>query len=106
MPTTKKKLTNAQLTAKWRKFVESVESGYSFGLYDYRNDLDVRSLIADASRTPTETVAELDRRFLAATTKRKLKVWESDSANPFWIFGIPRKSCPEFKQDLKVEGLL
>lgn len=106
MPAPKPKLSRSQLTAKWRKIVESIESGYPLGLYDYRNDLDVRSLIANASQSPTDVVADLDRRFLAATAKRKLKVWESDSVNPFWIFGIPRKSCPEFKQDLKAEGLL
>jgi hypothetical protein len=42
-----KKKPSAALVAKWKAFVESVEKGYGFGLYDYRNDLDVRSMLGD-----------------------------------------------------------
>lgn len=102
MPSTKK-LTKAQLIAKWKKIVEEIESGYSLGLFDYRNDLDVRSLLDEAGGAAA--VEEWDERFRKATTKRKLKVWESDSADAFWIYGIPRRASAEFKEDLKAEGL-
>ena len=102
MPT---KPTRAQLIAKWKKIVEQIENGYSLGLYDYRNDLDVRSLLAEAGGPPSPLLDELDARFRAATHKRKLKVWESDSADPFWIYGIPKRTTPEFKQYLQAENL-
>lgn len=98
-----KKPTTAQLIAKWRAFVEQLEAGYSFGLYDYRNDLDLRSLIEAAGAA--DQVADLDARFRAATHKRKLKVWESDSEDPFWVYGVPRRISAAFKEDLKSEGL-
>ncbi len=34
------------LVRRWRDFVAQVEKGYPLGLDDYRNDLDVRTLIA------------------------------------------------------------
>ena len=34
------------LVRRWREFVEQVERGYSLGIEDYRNDLDVRGIIA------------------------------------------------------------
>ena len=36
----------AGLIERWRKFVEEVERGYKLGLEDYRNDLDLRGIIA------------------------------------------------------------
>ena len=36
----------AGLIERWRKFVEEVEHGYKLGLEDYRNDLDLRGIIA------------------------------------------------------------
>ncbi|HWE00244.1 MAG TPA: hypothetical protein VG345_14430, partial [Bryobacteraceae bacterium] len=36
------------LLSRWRAFVHAVETGYRFGLDDYRNDLDIRSLIEAA----------------------------------------------------------
>ena len=34
------------LLRRWREFVEQVERGYSLGLEDYRNDLDIRAILA------------------------------------------------------------
>lgn len=107
-PATKKKPAagqkNAALVAKWKAFVEAVEKGYGFGLYDYRNDLDVRSLL-DAGGVGAQ-VAGLDQRFEACLTAKKIKIWESDVAAAFWCYGYPRKTNAEFKQDLKAEGLI
>jgi len=36
----------AGLLARWSKFVDEVEGGYKLGLEDYRNDLDLRAVIA------------------------------------------------------------
>lgn len=99
-----KKKPSAALVAKWKAFVEAVEKGYGFGLYDYRNDLDIRSLLADAGHSGI--VEELDQRFQATLTARKIKIWESDSPDAFWCYGYPKKTNAEFKQDLKAEGLI
>jgi hypothetical protein len=100
-PTQKK---TVDLIAQWTAIVAAVEKGYRFGLYDYRNDLDVRSLIEEAGAA--DQVAALDKRFQAALTGKKVRVWESDTAGAFWCYGYPKKTNAEFKQDLKAEGLI
>lgn len=93
----------AGLVEAWRQFVESVEHGYKHGLYDYRNDLDTRGIIA---RLGLEgEVRDLDERFRAALIHTDLKVWDSDVENAFWVFGYPRKSGHELLEDLRAEGL-
>ncbi len=49
---------------RWGKFVAEVERGYRFGLEDYRNDLDLRGIIAMLGLDAE--VGELDRRFEVA----------------------------------------
>lgn len=93
----------AGLVDAWRKFVEQVEHGYKSGLYDYRNDLDTRGVIARLGLDPE--VNELDERFRQALIHTDRKVWESDIEDAFWIFGYPRKSSNELIEDLKAEGL-
>jgi hypothetical protein len=77
----------AGLIDRWRKFVEEVEHGYKFGLEDYRNDLDLRGIIAMLGMDAE--VATLDRRFEALLIARDRRVWESSAADPFWDFGYP-----------------
>jgi hypothetical protein len=83
--------------------VEEVEAGYGFSLYDYRNDLDVRSLLAAHEATPE--LAALDARFSKLLTAKKVKVWESDVPEAFWIYGYPKGVSAEFKEDLQAEGI-
>jgi hypothetical protein len=91
------------LIERWGKFVTEVEHGYKLGLYDYRNDLDLRGIIAmlgiDAE------VAELDRRFEALLIHRDKRVWETSAAAPFWDFGYPSNADDQLLEDLKGEGL-
>ena len=91
------------LLRRWREFVEQVERGYPLGLEDYRNDLDVRAIIALAGLA--EEVRDLDQRFEKALTSRGVRVWESTGDNPFWDFGYP-PNAPEVIADLKTEGLI
>ncbi|HTW67804.1 MAG TPA: hypothetical protein VME17_24485 [Bryobacteraceae bacterium] len=93
----------AGLIERWRKFVEEAERGYRFGLEDYRNDLDLRGIIAMLN-LDTE-VAGLDSRFEALLTARDKRVWESLPSDPFWDFGYPANAGPELLEDLKNEGL-
>ena len=92
----------AGLIRKWREFVEQVEAGYALGLEDYRNDLDVRAILAQAGAEDHEVHA-LDERFkklLIATDKR---VWESAPGDPFWDFGYPSNAGPDLLEDLSTE---
>ena len=93
----------AGLIERWRKFVESVERGYKLGLEDYRNDLDMRGIIAMLGLD--SEVAELDRRFEDMLTARSKRVWETSPGMPFWDFGYPRNATGELLEDLTKEGL-
>jgi hypothetical protein len=91
------------LIERWRKFVESVEHGYKLGLEDYRNDLDLRGIIAMLGLD--SEVQELDRRFEAMLTDRDKRVWETSGDAPFWDFGYPRNAAGELLENLITEGL-
>jgi hypothetical protein len=94
----------AGLLTRWKEFVDEVERGYKLGLEDYRNDLDLRAVIALAG---LEAQAGEDderlRRLLTATDKR---VWESSAGDPFWDFGYPRNASGDLLADLKAEELV
>ncbi len=77
----------AGLIDRWGKFVAEVERGYRFGLEDYRNDLDLRGIIAMLGLDAE--VAELDRRFEALLSHRDKRVWESSAARPLLGLRIP-----------------
>ena len=53
------------LLARWKEFVDEVQHGYKLGLEDYRNDLDLRAVIAlaglesQAQRTTNGCAASL-----------------------------------------------
>lgn len=90
----------AGLIRKWREFVERVERGYSLGLEDYRNDLDVRAILAQAGAEDNE-VLTLDERFKKLLIHREKRVWESAPGDPFWDFGYPGNAGPDLLEDLK-----
>jgi hypothetical protein len=92
------------LIERWGKFVAEVERGYRFGLEDYRNDLDLRGIIAMLGLDAE--VADMDRRFQALLIHRDKRVWESTASNPFWDFGYPSSTGTLFLEDIKKEGLL
>ena len=92
------------LLRHWREFVEQVERGYNFNLEDYRNDLDVRAILALIGAD--QEVAALDARFEKMLTARDVRVWESAAGDPFWDFGYPKNAGPELVGDLKSEGLI
>lgn len=90
------------LVARWREFVDAVESGYRFGLDDYRNDLDIRSLI-EAVGLGAEVAGE-DARFRALLAHTGEPVWSSDAADAFWVRGYPRNASGELLRDLRAAG--
>ena len=93
----------AGLIDRWRQFVEEVEKGYKLGLEDYRNDLDLRGIIAILDLN--DEVKDLDRRFEALLTNRTVRVWETSAGNPSWDFGYPA-NARQLVQDIHNEGLI
>ena len=91
------------LIRRWRDFVQEVEQGYRFGLEDYRNDLDVRGIIATLGLDAE--VSEYDRRFEEILTGRDQRVWESVDGDRFWDFGYPRNASAQLLRDLRSAGL-
>ena len=94
----------AGLIERWGKFVEQVEHGYKLGLEDYRNDLDLRGIIAMLGLD--EDVQDLDKRFEAMLTDREKRVWESSASAPFWDFGYPKNAGHRLMEDINNEGLI
>ena len=94
----------AGLIERWRKFVEEVERGYKLGLEDYRNDLDLRGILAMLGLDGE--VRDLDARFQAMLIDRGKRVWESSAADPFWDFGYPKNAHRRLLEDLTNEGLI
>ena len=95
----------AGLLRQWREFVERVERGYSLGIEDYRNDLDVRGIIALAKADDAEVHA-LDARLKTLLTATDVRVWESGPGHAFWDFGYPRNAGQDLLADLRREKLL
>ena len=93
----------AGLIEVWRKFVDEVEHGYEFGLDDYRNDLDIRTLI-DAAGLDTAVTRE-DDRFRRLLTITDHPIWSSDANNAFWVQGYPSNASGQLLEDLRAEGL-
>ena len=94
----------AGLVRRWCEFVEQVERGYSLGLEDYRNDLDVRAILRLAEAEDAEVEA-LDARLRKLLTGGA-RVWESAAGEPWWDFGYPANAGPELLDGLRQAGLL
>jgi hypothetical protein len=91
------------LIAGWRRFVAQVEQGYPLGLDEYRNDLDLRELIAVAGLDPH--VAAEDERLRHLLLPDGKPIWETDVPDAFWVRGYPRNASGELLADLRAEGL-
>lgn len=101
------------LVAQWAKFVELVESGYPFSVYDYDNDLGTRDLIgellgrvdATARAELTSAVEPWDERFRFATEALKSALPSAPNEPAWWWFRRPRLLKGELKSDFEEEGL-
>ena len=98
------KAGSAGLVKRFREFVAEVEAGYGFGLHDYRNDLDIRGLIALFGLN--EDVAQEDSRLDEMLINRECRVWESGSGDAYWDFGYPRNAGRWLMRDLHAADLL
>src|SRR5258708_27474948 len=68
------------LLRRYREFVEQVERGYKLGLEDYRNDLDLRGILALAGID----APELDERLREQLVATCVPVWDSNAGAHFW----------------------
>lgn len=94
----------AGLVRRWKEFIEQVEKGYSLGLEDYRNDLDIRSILQRAGAVDAE-VTLLDERLKRMLTAKSSEVWESECGDVFWCRGYPKNAGDELMRDLRKEGI-
>jgi hypothetical protein len=91
------------LIARWRRFVAEVEAGYPFGLEDYRNDLDIRTLIGLAGLD--SAVEAEDAHFREKLTDTGRAIWSSDVPGAFWVLGYPANASGDLLSGLRAEGL-
>jgi len=96
----------AGLIKRWSEFVGEVEKGYRLGLEDYRNDLDLRGILATLGLDDDPCVQEADLRLLKVLEPAAKRVWESCEGSPFWDFGYPRNATGDLLDDLKSESLV
>ena len=109
------------LANKWEVIVGSIEEGYTFGLDDYLNDMDLRDTIfaALAVAMPDERASidaridALDARLRAATLPSPClwgeDVEEDDGLDPgreWWYYVRPAKLNDELADELGAWGLL
>ncbi len=94
------------LIQRWRQFVEQVEHGYKFGLEDYRNDLDLRGILAMLELDGEAEVKDLDARFDALLTNRTVRIWETSPGDPPWDFGYPSNAGKQLLEDIHKEELI
>jgi hypothetical protein len=86
------------LIRRWNEFVAQVEKGYALGIDDYRNDLDIRNLIAVTGLD--YAVRDADERLQGLLAEARRPVWESDVPNAFWVRGYPRNASGQLREDL------
>lgn len=104
------------LLESWENLVRTVEEGYTLGLDDYLNDLDVRQLLADALAVapPKERAAyeerlqRVDEQMQALLKPGEVCLWGDEVAaeegwtarHNWWYFSRPRYGDPEFLAEL------
>ncbi len=104
------------LLEAWGRVVDELERGYTLGLDDYLNDLDVRELLraalalaVDRDRTKaTKRLTALDTRVRAATEPAGRCLWGDRVAKTngwtaddhWWYFARPRRMSAELRADL------
>lgn len=92
------------LLRRWEEFSRELESGYAYGLAEYRHDLDIRGAIAVLGLAAE--IAESDVRVAAMLTATHIRVWESGGDEPWWDYGYPKNASPRLRRGLMAEGLL
>lgn len=95
----------------WASFVLAVESGYDESVYEYTNDMSIRTWIGEARPFLTAAVVEAldaqlapwDERFKAATAEARRP---PGRGTHWWEKRLPRTLVGELAEDAKVLGLV
>lgn len=105
-----------RLLSDWREFVDNVERGYQLTVYDYTNDLSVRtilhqllSVVSDDLRTKLENALRSDDDRLRRVTrlgKKPLVGQEEGGGQMWWRFRVPWRMGSELERDLRSRGFL
>ena len=104
------------LACRWEEIAHTVADGYTLGLDDYLNDLDIRELLEGSLRVarPAELlqfrarVRQADEGFRAATRDAGRCLWgeavEADEAwapeTAWWYYRMPNRPGEELASDL------
>jgi hypothetical protein len=104
------------LLESWETLVRAVEEGYTLGLDDYLNDLDVRQLLEDAlavaivaeRKAIVPRLQRADEQMQAIVNPTEVCLWGDEVAeeedwtpkNNWWYFSRPRHGDPEFLAEL------
>jgi hypothetical protein len=99
----------SRLLDHWKGFVEECEGGYGSTIYEFENDLAVRTIIeavltdAQLSDEPDleqfrREVAAWDDRFRAAC-RSDVRIGKADA--PWWAQAVPRDAAGDFAEDLQ-----
>jgi hypothetical protein len=96
------------LIGAWRELVGQIERGYDDNVYEYRNDLSVRDLLAELiDEIPagsvrswvTSEVEEIDASYRTATREVDEPIFGSDD-EPWWWRRVPKTLVGELRLDL------
>ncbi|MBI1764851.1 MAG: hypothetical protein HYR56_25860 [Acidobacteria bacterium] len=106
----------AGLLESWETLVRTVEEGYTLGLDDYLNDLDVRQLLEDAlavaavaeRKAIVPRLQRADEQMQAQVQPTDVCLWGDEVAeeegwtarNNWWYFSRPRHGDPDFLAEL------
>jgi len=94
----------------WQRFVERVQTGYDWTIYDYTNDLGKRNLLAEviAAVSPAsahaleDLIREADAAYRAATREVEQPILPQPArTHRWWWFRIPRVPTDEMRDDFK-----
>ena len=86
--------------------VDEVENGYVLGLEDYRNDLDLRTILHDLELDRSRYVHAADKRLRARLVSTEIRLWSGGPEDAFWTHGWPDNAGDDLREDLEREGLL
>jgi hypothetical protein len=93
------------LIRQWVAFVKEVQEGYELGFYDYANDLDLRTLLAETALDSDPQVMQADERLRKLLRPTEKPIWHGPE-NAYWVGGYPRNAGNKLMDDLRARGLI
>lgn len=108
-------ITLDALLTSWKDFVLEVESGYSYSIYEYFNDLSTRNILQEIIERLNDSlgsriegvIRSYDERFMTASEPAVKSLYpDKNTETSLWFERIPVSRGQEFEQDLISEGYL